>query len=63
MVGYKSVYDHQANQEGPFVESFASEVEADLIEDFLVFHTSEVRLFCLPILNVKGGVIYGWVDV
>ena len=54
MISDEIIYHFQSIKKNLFVESFASEVEANLIKDFLVFDTGKICLLCFIIVFVKA---------
>jgi len=48
------IYHFQSIKKDLFVESFASELEANLIKDFLLFDPGKICLFCLLIVFLKA---------
>ena len=53
MISNEIIYHFQYIKKDLFVESFASEVKANLIKDFLVFDTGKISLFCFLIVFLK----------
>jgi len=54
MISDEIIYHFQSIKKYLFVESFASEVEANLIKDFLVFDPGKICFFCLLIEFLKA---------
>ena len=54
MISDETIYHFQSIKKDLFIKSFASEVEANLIKDFLVFDPGKICLFCLLIIILQA---------
>jgi len=58
MISDEIIYHFQSIKKDLFVESFASEVKANLSKDFLVFGTGKICLFCFLIVFLKASTAF-----